>query len=191
MDRGVRSRVLRKMFLYVIFVVVVLGVVFGYVLTKSQNDQYGQPVYLNSGGSKSALIVYFPGLSSVQKDLTISFANGLVENNWSVDIYFANEDAPNPGEYDLLVLGTPCYGAQPSPSIMRYLERVESLKGIDTVVIASAAGNTGIKILSEEVNIMDGNVVLELEILTLDPEKKLADPEKTVFEAAKNLSEKY
>lgn len=93
-----------------------------------------------------------------------------------------------PAGYDLLVLGAPCYGQKPAPSITRYLERVESLNGIDTVAIASAAGNSGLGVLVDDINSRGGNVVLELEILTMDPNTKTVEPEKTVYETAKNLS---
>jgi flavorubredoxin len=176
------------MIIYLATILILLCIVSANVIQRSRTDQYGPTVLLNQDGDGKALIIYFPGLSSVQKDLSTSFAEGLLENNWLVDIYYANEDAPDPTHYDLLVLGTPSYGQKPAPSITRYLERVRALEGIDTVVIASAAGNSGIHELVENVKDRGGNVVLELEILTLDPNTKTVEPEKTVYVAAKKLS---
>lgn len=178
----------KRILIAIVIIIIGLGAAFAYTAQRTLNDQYGQPVLMNQDGAKKALIVYYPGASSAQKRVITSFANGLVDNDWRVDIYYANNEAPTPEGYDLLVIGTPCYGQQPAPSMTRYLERIGTLDGIDTVAIASAAGTSGIGVLVDDITQRGGNVVLEQEVLTMDPDVKLAEWEQIVFDAARNLS---
>jgi flavorubredoxin len=66
---------------------------------------------LNPDGLEGeALVVFRPGISLFQEDMTNAFVEGLVEKDWIVNITTSSSQTPiNIHDYDLLVLGTPTY----------------------------------------------------------------------------------
>jgi hypothetical protein len=95
----------------------------------------------NSEGSKSGLLIYHPGLTSFAHDIAYSFADGLVSNDWKVDIATASPQAPvQITKYDLIVLCWPIYDFNPGPTITNHLKRIGNLQGIDTVVVTLGGG---------------------------------------------------
>jgi hypothetical protein len=95
----------------------------------------------NSAGTKNALLVYHPGLSSFSHDVSYTFAEGLASNNWRVEIATASSQTPaNLSNYDLLVLSWPIYDFGPGPTITNYVKRVSDLQGIETVIITTGGG---------------------------------------------------
>ena len=69
---------------------------------------------INAGGSKTALVVYQPGLSGFPHDISYAFANGL-RISWVEGrrLPLAGLQAPSDlSNYSLLVLGFPIYGGQ-------------------------------------------------------------------------------
>jgi hypothetical protein len=98
-------------------------------------------VVKNSEGSKTALLIYHPGLTSFSHDVAYSFADGLVSNDWKVDIATASPQAPiQISKYDLLVLCWPIYDLSPGPTIANHLKRIGGLQGIDTVLVTLGGG---------------------------------------------------
>jgi flavorubredoxin len=133
------KQILLAIFLVIVAVFAVSAAYIGVALNK---DVVSAIDTLNSQGSKSALIVYQPGLSSFPRDVSYAFANGLVEAGWRVEITTASPQAPTElSNYSLLVLGFPTYGSEPGTAIVRYLDGLGNLQGIDTVLVACAAGN--------------------------------------------------
>ena len=62
------------------------------------------------------------------KDVVYAFADGLVENDWRVEVTTASSQAPTDlSAYSLLVLGSPVYADIPSATIKRHVERIGGL----------------------------------------------------------------
>lgn len=96
------------------------------------------------GRAGTALVLYHPGLSELQEQLTDAYAGGLVEAGWRVER--TTTSAAAPGDltgYDLLVLGVHTYWWAPDGPTRRYLGRVEDLDGLPVVALVSALGAAG------------------------------------------------
>ena len=96
---------------------------------------------LNAAGSKTALVIYHPGLTSFTHDIAYNFSEGLVSAGWRVEITTASPKAPtNISNYSLLVLCWPIYDFNPGPTITSQIHRIGNLKGINTVIVAVGGG---------------------------------------------------
>jgi flavorubredoxin len=133
------KQILLAIFLVIVVIFAVFAAYIGVALNK---DVVSGIDILNTQGNKSALIVYQPGLSSFPKDTSYAFGYGLAEAGWRVEITTASSQAPTElSKYSLLVLGFPTYGAEPGTAIVRYLNGLGNLHGIETILVACAAGN--------------------------------------------------
>jgi hypothetical protein len=100
-----------------------------------------QNVILNLAGSKTALVIYHPGLTDFAKNISYSFAYGLAARGWRIEIATASPQAPtNIANYSLLVLGWPIYDFNPGPTITNQIHRMGNLNGTNTVVMVIAGG---------------------------------------------------
>jgi hypothetical protein len=98
---------------------------------------------VNSDGDKNALIVYQPGFSSLPTDVSYAFAEGLASSGWRVEITTASPQAPSDfSKYSLLVLGYPNYGSAVGTAIVKYVDRVDDLGGVNTVIISCGRPST-------------------------------------------------
>ena len=155
----------------IVFVISVVGVV-GAIFFKIRSDFSSKIDVLNPEGTKTALVIYHPGLASFQQDTTYAFADGLVENGWKVEITTPSSEAPTDlSGYSFLVLGSPVYAGAPAPTLQRHLERIGDLNGIDTVLIVTSGGSDGEAeaTLQQVVEDHDGNIVLVLSLYTSTP----------------------
>ena len=124
--------------------VIIVGSVIGFVLFKINSDYVSEIDVFNAEGSKTALIIYHPGFSSFMKDAAYAFADGLVENDWKVEITTASSQAPTDlSDYSLLVLGSGVYADAPSPTIKQHVERIGNLQEIDTVLLVTSGFSVG------------------------------------------------
>ena len=102
----------------------------------------------NADGSKTALIVYQPGFSSFPKDVSYAFADGLTSSGWRVEITTASSEAPSDlSKYSLLALAYPVYGGTIGTAIVSYVNRVNDLAGVNTMIIACGGGDSGESII--------------------------------------------
>jgi hypothetical protein len=130
------------------------------------------------GGAGKALIVYHAGRTGFQEQLNEAFAEGLVSQDWQVDITTVSAEAPTDiSGYDLLVLGTPTYDWRPSRRIQTYLQELGDLGGKRTAIIVSAEGWTEVSLptmerLVEEAN---GTLVESLSAWMLAPNEAIYD----------------
>jgi len=148
----------RIVFLFLLVFLLSTVAVLAYVGYAINTDVISEVEIINSAGSKAALIIYHPGLTSFIKDVAYAFGEGLVSSGWRVEITTASFEAPiDLNGYDLLVLGTPVYGFRVTPTIERHLERMGDLKGIDTVAILTAAGSIGDSASMIEEVVVDSN----------------------------------
>ena len=147
----------------------ILGIYAGFTLNK---DVVSGIDVVNPSGSKSALIVYQPGLSSFPRDVSYAFENGLATSGWRVELTTASSQAPSDlSKYSLLVLGFPCYGGTPGTAIIRYVDRLTNLNGINTVIVACAAGSTGgsVDVMTQKVQAAGGTFKESMTLFTLAP----------------------
>jgi flavorubredoxin len=135
------KRILLVLFLTIIIVGAILLAYVGLSINRDVNSPID---VINAAGSKTALIVYQPGLSSFPRDVSYAFANGLAANGWRVELTTASSQTQSDlSNYSLLVLGFPIYGASPGTAIVRYIDRLANLHGINVVIVACAAGSPG------------------------------------------------
>ncbi len=129
-------------------------------------------VYNEDGATGTAFVVYHPGISSFHQDVTLAFVNGLVNNDWRVDVTTASGQTPtNLTGYDLMVLGGPSYGNALCVPLADYVNRLGDFGGIDVALIITSGGNgTGaMDTLEAQVEAANGNVVLKLQLFNLYP----------------------
>jgi len=106
------------------------------------NDVITELVVKNPAGNKIALVLYHPGLSSFSHDVSYAFADGLIANDWRVEIATPSFEAPTAlSKYHLLVVSSNTYGFNPDTPTTRHLERIGDLGGIETVAITLGAGS--------------------------------------------------
>ncbi len=114
------------------------------------------------GQAGTALVVYHPGKTDFQKDVSTAFAEGLVSNDWRVEITTASSQAPGDiSGYDLLALGGPIYYSRPSRPISNYLSRLGDLQGKPTVTMNTAMGpdKSSNAILTKQVEKANGDLI--------------------------------
>lgn len=134
--------------MFIIFIVIVVGIgalvgTLAVAFVVGNRDVASAIDVVNAGGSKTALLVYQPGLSSLPKDVSYAFADGLASSGWRVEITTASTEAPSDmSNYSLLVLAWPIYGGTAGAATVRYVDRIDNLHGIQTVLIATG-GNPG------------------------------------------------
>jgi flavorubredoxin len=151
---------------------VVGAISIAYVLLSINKDVVSPIVVVNSEGTKTALVVYQPGLSSFPRDVSYAFGNGLASSGWRVEITTASSQTPSDlSKYDLLVLGFPAYGGNPGTAIVRYVDRLANLFGINTVIIACAAGSTGASVdtIKQKVQAAGGTFKESITLFTMAP----------------------
>jgi hypothetical protein len=96
---------------------------------------------LNPSGSKIALVIYHPGLTSFSGDVASAYADGLVSASWQVELTTASSQAPSDlSKYSLLVLCWPIYDFNPAPTLTNYIHRVGDLQGMNTTVVTIGGG---------------------------------------------------
>lgn len=146
---------------------------------------------LNPEGKKGkALLVYQKGLRDFQPKVTLAFANGLVSNDWKVEITTASKHAPtNISGYELLVFIWPTYWFNPSLSLKRYIRRIGDLKSKNTVLVCTAAGapRNSCKKMKAFLKVANANIVKNLTLFTLRPNEDNRDPIEIATQAGKEM----
>ena len=128
------------------------------------------------GTAGVAICVYQPGISNFQEQVTNAIVDGLISNDFRVDITTASSQTPTDiSNYDLLVLGSPTYGETPAQPVMNYLNRVGDLGGMATVIIITAGGSGTQSADTMENSAQDANgvIVKTLIIYNLAPNEEL------------------
>lgn len=176
----------------VLFIIGLL--LFAFLLLFPQMEKVTGLQTLNSEGkSGKILVVYHPGLSSFQKDVTMSFVRGLVERDYIVDITTpSSETTTKINEYDLILLGTPTYGFSPAKPMENYIKRFGDFKGKKIVVIITGSGSTDetkakMKELIENAN---GAIIESLTLWSSAPNEDIygiGDPSEIAYNSGLNI----
>lgn len=168
-----------------IILAVLIGIV-GYFEWSVYREVSSNIEVLNAQGAKTALIIYHPGLTDFARNVTYSFADGLVSSGWRVEITTASAQAPTDlSKYSLLVLGWPIYDFNPGPTITNHLDRIGDLNGIDTVVMVIAGGLDPLHAqenMNTKVQNANGNLIATLQAF------RGGTAAQDMFNAAKNIT---
>jgi hypothetical protein len=163
----------KKILLVTLLTIVVISVsLLGYDSFAMNNDVVTQLVIKNPTGSKTALVLYHPGLSSFSHDVSYAFADGLVSNGWRVEIATSSIEAPtNLSKYSLLVISSNTYAFTPDSPTIRQLERIGNLNGIQTVLLTLGAGSAqeSQKALETTIQASNGTILQSLVLYSMAP----------------------
>jgi len=177
-----------------IMIPVILGFFLGSILVRVQLDVSTDLRTINVGGATGrALVVYHPGLSDFQEDVTLAYVEGLVEAGWACDLTTASRQTPmNLENYNLLVLGAPTYEWRPASPIKRYIERIEDPARVPVALILTGGGSTAkaASLFVEYVESEGGQVVEMLEIWQGAPNEErhgISDPLEIARQAGATL----
>jgi len=136
------------------------------------NDKITELVIKNPDSEKIAVIFYHPGLTSFAYDVSYAFADGLIENDWRVEIATPSVEAPtNLSKYSLLIVISNTYGFNPDTPTTRHLERIGDLRGIQTVVITLGAGSAeqSQQVFENLVETSNGTIIESLLLYSMAP----------------------
>lgn len=155
----------------------VIGFFLGSILLQTQVDvSSGIRVFNDAGSTGRALVVYHPGLSSFQEDVTFALVEGLIDSDWACDVTTAHREAPTDlSAYDALILGAPTYAWEPASSMKRYIARLGDFSGRPVLLLLTAAGATrnATDIFRADVEAAGGRVTEVLEIFQAAPNEEL------------------
>ncbi len=111
-----------------------------------------------TGAAGSALVVYHPGVTTFNRDVTYAFAGGLAETGWRCDVTTASPVAPTDlAVFDLLVLVTPTYFNEPARSIAEYVGFLGDLGGLPVELVVTAGTDSRVSSMQLEALIHDAN----------------------------------
>ena len=161
------KKILLVTFLAIIFISVSL---LTYASFAMNSDVVTQLVIKNPTGSKTALVLYHPGLSSFSHDVSYAFADGLVSNGWRVEIATSSIEAPtNLSKYSLLVVSSNTYAFTPDSPTTRQLERIGNLNGIQTILLTLGAGSAqeSQKALEKMIQASNGTILQSLVLYSM------------------------
>jgi hypothetical protein len=102
------------------------------------------------------------GIDRLPEGHIICVRERLAASGWRVEITTASSQAPsNLSKYSLLVLGFPTYGSALGQTIVRYLDRLGDLHGINTAIIALASSTPqkSADVMTQKVQAANGTVV--------------------------------
>lgn len=143
--------------------------------------------------SGTALVVYHPGLSDFQRNVSYAFAEGLADSGWRVEITTASSQAPaDLSGYGLLVLGAPTYDWLPAKRLQSYVKGLGDLRGQATVTIISGAGSTMLSQPAMEKLVRDanGDLVKSLAVWSMAPNEEVygvSDPMEAMRREARKI----
>lgn len=159
--------------LQVLGVVAAVVLIAGAVTTYATNRMHDSPILVvNQGGRATALVVYHPGLSAFQQEMTDAFLDGLVDAGWRVEVTTVGDRAPRyVAPYSLVVFGGPVYWSSPARPIRRYIAGVKGLHKMPTAIVLTGLGSVkGAKAEAEHlVRAAGGEVVASLALTIMRP----------------------
>lgn len=143
--------------------VAVLGSVGAYLEYSVYHEVTTNTDILNPDGSKTALVIYHPGLTDYAKNVTYTYAEALAANGWRVEITTATPQAPtNISKYSLLVLNWAIYDFNPAPTITNQIHRIGNLNSINTTIIIMGGGIDPLNVKASMTKIVEdanGNII--------------------------------
>ena len=155
-----------------IFMIVLSVVILVFISIGINSDVVSDIIVLNDQGEANALLIYHPGFTSFTKDVSFAFADGIILNNWIIEITTPSPQAPTTiSNYDLLIVAAPVYGFGPTPTLSRHIDRIGDLQEIKTSIIITAAGSPGnaVETMREIIEQNNGKVESQIVLFSLAP----------------------
>ena len=171
--------------------IIVSASLLAYASFVMNNDVSSELIIRNPQGSKTALLLYHPGLSSFSHDVSYAFADGLASNNWRVEIATPSKEAPTEtSKYDLLIVASNTYGFTPDTPTTRHLERMGDLDGIQVVLLTLGAGSAleSQQSLEDTIESQNGIIIRSILVYSLAPNEGEKSPTELAKETAIGLS---
>jgi hypothetical protein len=162
-----------------------------YASVGMNNDVITDLVVKNPQGTKTALVLYHPGLSSFSHDIAYAFADGLVSSGWRVEIATPSIEAPTDlSKYSLLVVSSNTYASDPDKPTIRQLERIGELNEIQTVLITLGLGSAqGSKqSLENIIQAHNGTIVQSLLLYSMAPNEGGKSATEIATQAAQQIT---
>jgi hypothetical protein len=182
----------KKILLTTFLALLVIAVsLLAYASVGMNNDVITELTIENPQGSKAALILYHPGLTSFSHDIAYAYADGLMSNDWRVEITTSSNQAPtNLSKYDLLVILSNTYAFTPDKPTTRQLERMGNLDGIQTVLITLGAGSAqeSKQSLERMVSASNGDIVQSLLLYSMAPNEGDKSATEIAYQSAQQLT---
>ena len=172
-------------------IVIVAASLLVYASVGMNNDVISELMIENSQGTKTALILYHPGLTSFSHDVAYAYADGLVSDDWRVEITTSSTQAPvDVSKYDLLVILSNTYAFTPDAPTTRQIERMGNLDGIQTVVITLGAGSAqeSQQSLESMVSASNGDIVQSLLLYSMAPNAGDKSATEIAYQSAQQIT---
>jgi hypothetical protein len=167
--------------------IIVSASLLAYASFVMNNDVISELVIKNPQGSETALLLYHPGLSSFSHDVSYAFADGLIQNNWRVEITSPSIEAPTDlSKYDLFVVASNTYGFSPDTPTIRHLERIGDLNEIQVALLTLGAGSAleSQKSLENIVQAKSGIIIRSILVYSMAPNEGGKSPTELARETA-------
>ncbi len=185
----------KKKTLRIFFALTIVSILtFTFFLIFPQIEKVTDIETINPGGvTGKILVVYHPGISNFQKNVTRSFVNGLVEKDYIVDMTTpSSKTTTEIDRYDLIVLGSPTYGFSPAKPIEDYIKRVGDFNDKKVVVLLTGAGSTdeSIEEMKDLIEVANGSIIEVLILWSSAPNEEIyetSDPLEIAYNSAVNL----
>lgn len=155
------------------------------------NDVNSELTIENFQGTKTALILYHPGLTSFSHDMAYAYADGLSSNDWRVEITTPSIQAPTDlSKYDLLVILSNTYAFTPDKPTTGQLERMGDLNGIQTVLITLGAGSAqeSKQSLESMVTASNGDIIQSLLLYSMAPNEGDKSATEIAYQSAQQIT---
>jgi hypothetical protein len=182
------KKILLTTFLAILIVAASLLV---YASAGMNNDVITELKIENSQGTNTALILYHPGLTSFSHDVAYAYADGLVSDNWRVEITTSSTQAPTDvSKYDLLVILSNTYAFTPDKPTIRQIERMGDLNGIQSVLVTLGAGSAqeSKQSLESIVSASNGDIVQSLLLYSMAPNEGDKSATEIAYHSAQQLT---
>ncbi len=174
--------------------VLIIIILFAFLGIIPQMEKETDLKSINSQGkSGNVLVIYHPGLSSFQEDVTYSFVKGLVERDYAIEITTSSSKTTTDiSKYDLIVLGMPTYGGGLAKPMENYLARIDDLEGKKVVIIITGAGSTDESVtnMKEFIAMRNGYIIESLPLWSMKPNEDvygINDATEIAYNSALNL----
>lgn len=159
--------------LQILVVAAAIVLIAGAVTTYATNRTHDSPLLVvNQSGRATALVVYHPGLSSFQQEMTDAFLDGLVTAGWRIEVTTVGDHAPlYVAPYSLVVFGGPVYWSSPARPLRHYIAEVRGLHEMPTAIVLTGAGSVdGAKAEAERlVRAAGGEIVASVALTIMRP----------------------
>ncbi len=128
---------------WIIRIIIVLALVMGLLTILGNRSKVMDTQSFSTGANNmpKALVVYHPGLSNFPHQVAYAVVEGLMNNDWSVQVETAHDDTSTPDDFDLLVVVGPTYWWTPALPLRRYIKGLASLQGQKCMAVVTAMGH--------------------------------------------------